>query len=315
LREYMDHLEALDDADLHKYSIMIMPSKTERSGSMNKIDFQQQLATSLFNDCLANNITGVKNLLKETSMLFDVVHFQNSHGETALHICASEGRAKLVKVLVENKADVNVQNRQGNTPLHIAAANNHLKVAKILVENKADLLILNAEKKSTIEVASSRVKSFLEVEKLRPTMELLNTNRNSIELAANGIKWDTTMSVGVENFDADHRQLINCINLVLSDKQKSAEAIGDILDFLLYYTEFHFANEETLFAKYNYPSSTAHKKEHIRLTEQVKQYNKLHKKGKVNHQELSKFLQNWLINHIMKEDMKYTEFFHTRGVY
>lgn len=87
-----------------------------------------------------------------------------------------------------------------------------------------------------------------------------------------------------------------------------------VLDFLLNYTEFHFANEETMFAKYNYPQSTAHKKERIqnfifnsikffklldiRLTEQVKQYNRLHHKGKVTTQELSKFLQGWLINRI-----------------
>lgn len=36
-----------------------------------------------------------------------------------------------------------------------------------------------------------------------------------------------------------------------------------VLDFLLHYTEFHFANEETLFAKYNYPQSASHKKERI----------------------------------------------------
>jgi len=131
------------------------------------------------------------------------------------------------------------------------------------------------------------------------------------------IAWSETMSVGVTSFDNDHKQLIAAINIILSlsDKQAMDTIVGNTLDFLTHYTEFHFANEETLFAKYGYPSSTAHKKEHIRLTEQVKQYNKLHRKGKVSHADLSKFLRGWLINHIMKEDMKYTDFFHNNGVY
>lgn len=310
LKEFLSHLDVLDDQELYTHSVVIEPQRsTQRRNS--KIDFISQVGVSLFNNCMANNVNAVKNLLKE-NVVGDVVKYHNQHGETALHICASEGFTKLVRILLESGADVNAQNSAGNTALHLSSSNNHLKVAKVLVESGADIMKVNEEKKSSIDVATPRVKSYLEVEKLRPLISQMSRKSLEIERA---VVWNETMSVGVKLFDKDHMQLIDAINLVLSMNENSYDAIGNVLDFLMHYTEFHFANEETLFAKYNYPQSTSHKKEHIRLTEQVKQYNKLHRKGKVTNQELTKFLQGWLINHIMKEDMKYTEFFHSKGVY
>jgi len=303
---------------LYTYSVVIEPARSTLRRE-SKIDIISQIGVSLFNNCLANNVNAVKNLLKENAVN-DVVKYKNQHGETALHICASEGFTKLVRILLDfcnkNVDIVDAQNNSGNTALHLAASNNHLKIARVLVETGADMMKLNEEKKTSIDVSTPRVKSYLEVERLRPLLAHMS-RKPSIDMVGleRTITWNETMSVGVTLFDNDHKQLIYAINLVLSMSSDSHDAISNVLDFLLHYTEFHFANEETFFTKYNYPQSTAHKKEHIRLTEQVKQYNKLHRKGKVTNQELSKFLQSWLINHIMKEDMKYTDFFHSKGVF
>ncbi len=196
---------------------------------------------------------------------------------------------------------------------------------------------------------------------------------------------DETMSVGVELFDNDHKQLIDAINLALSMNSDNYDAISNVCIFSFlwsfadvskallsrYLTSYYtIRNSTSQTRKQCLPNITIHSKlhtkknisklsvfiltrflsslgfyffaflrrfliffENIRLTEQVKQYNKLHRKGKVSMQDLSKFLQSWLINHIliiikanffslfdsfihiMKEDMKYTEFFHTNGVF
>eukprot|EP00026_Physarum_polycephalum_P000713 Phypoly_transcript_00714.p1 GENE.Phypoly_transcript_00714~~Phypoly_transcript_00714.p1 ORF type:complete len:1363 (-),score=185.53 Phypoly_transcript_00714:47-4135(-) len=312
LQSFLKNMDILEDQELYTHSIVIEPAmRASQRQSSSKKDLLGQVGVALVNNCMANNVTAVKNLLKETiGSGSEVVKYQNQHGETALHICASEGRRKLAVLLLEAGADCNAPNNEGNTALHLAASNNHLKVAKLLVEvGKANMMSVNEEKKTCIDVATPRVKSYLEVERLRPLIAQLKKPQESEQ----AMVWSESMSVGVQTFDNDHKHLIAAINQIIGTN--AVEAIGNTLDFLTYYTEFHFANEETLFAKYNYPSSAAHKKEHIRLTEQVKQYNKLHKRGKVNHAELSKFLQGWLINHIMKEDMKYTDFFHTKGVF
>lgn len=40
------------------------------------------------NNCIANNVTAVRNLLKE-NLAGDVIKHQNQHGETALHVSLS----------------------------------------------------------------------------------------------------------------------------------------------------------------------------------------------------------------------------------
>jgi hypothetical protein len=43
------------------------------------------VGVALINNCMANNSTAVKNLLKENAA-GEVVKYQNQHGETALHV-------------------------------------------------------------------------------------------------------------------------------------------------------------------------------------------------------------------------------------
>lgn len=62
-------------------------------------------------------------------------------------ICDSDlflnsGHYNLVKVLVENHAEINARNNEGYTSLHLAAQNGHGDVVKFLIQNGA---IVNIE--------------------------------------------------------------------------------------------------------------------------------------------------------------------------
>lgn len=50
----------------------------------------------------------------------------NHHGMTALHIGTESGKAEVMKLLVDRKANVDAQNKEGNTCLHFALSSNVL---------------------------------------------------------------------------------------------------------------------------------------------------------------------------------------------
>jgi ankyrin repeat protein len=70
------------------------------------------------------------------------VNFQGPRGteqETALSLAASIGSEIMVKLLVENGANLESKDGSGETPLWRAASNGHEAVVKLLVENGANL--------------------------------------------------------------------------------------------------------------------------------------------------------------------------------
>ena len=54
-------------------------------------------------------------------------------------MAAISGYQDMVKILLDYKASVNVQDRHGNTPLHLAASNGNYEVVKLLVGAFADV--------------------------------------------------------------------------------------------------------------------------------------------------------------------------------
>ena len=56
-----------------------------------------------------------------------------------LHTSAAYGRTRVVKLLLENGANVNIRNEGGETPLHYATGHGHINVMKVLLENGANV--------------------------------------------------------------------------------------------------------------------------------------------------------------------------------
>ena len=62
------------------------------------------------------------------------------------------------------------------------------------------------------------------------------------------IDWDPSFSVGVATLDKQHRQIVDMINLLLSDLDATvrSETISDLLTKLTTYASNHFKTEERL---------------------------------------------------------------------
>jgi ankyrin repeat protein len=64
---------------------------------------------------------------------------QSNEGWTCLHAAAYGGNVDAVNLLVAQKSDVDALTAGGRTPLHYAAAYGHTKVVEVLLENGADI--------------------------------------------------------------------------------------------------------------------------------------------------------------------------------
>ncbi len=95
----------------------------------------------------------------------------------------------------------------------------------------------------------------------------------------------------------------------------TSETISETLTLMTNYALEHFKSEEDLFNLYGYPESEIHKEQHnkywLKLTK-LCQKTMAHEASVP--EELLHYLVECLLNHILKSDMKYRDFFSEKGV-
>ncbi|MEK6791135.1 MAG: bacteriohemerythrin [Deltaproteobacteria bacterium] len=129
--------------------------------------------------------------------------------------------------------------------------------------------------------------------------------------------WKDDYSVGVGAFDGHHKRLFDLINELHDAMRtgKAREVLGAVLLSLLDYTRMHFGAEEERMMSLVYPGFAEHKKEHEKFVKEITDF-----KAKFDTANftisigLMSFLKDWLVNHIMVTDKKYTLFFNDKGV-
>jgi hemerythrin len=132
------------------------------------------------------------------------------------------------------------------------------------------------------------------------------------------IDWTDALSVNVKIIDAEHKRLVAMINelheALVNRKGKSQQQkiVHDMVD----YAASHFTTEEKYMRQYSFPGFEGHKKEHELFTEKALDLKERGEKtGFVLTLEILNFLRDWLKNHILKTDKKYSQFFNEHGLY
>jgi len=126
----------------------------------------------------------------------------------------------------------------------------------------------------------------------------------------NKIEWKDQYSVGVKGIDNQHKQLIVLINILNETSQNGAlttALLDSIISQLTHYTKYHFTYEEVLFRKYNYSETEEHINEHQNFIGEIEAFSKM--KPEEVSEKILDYLNNWLVTHILKSDMKYAELF------
>ena len=131
------------------------------------------------------------------------------------------------------------------------------------------------------------------------------------------VTWSDRYSVGIARIDSEHQKLIDLVNDLYSAmlEGRGKAVIGQVLDGMADYTMSHFVNEERLMRVHSYPGFEAHKAEHEKLVQQVKRLQEESRSGKVViSMEVMRFLQHWLVDHIVGVDKQYAAHLRAAGV-
>jgi hemerythrin-like metal-binding protein len=122
------------------------------------------------------------------------------------------------------------------------------------------------------------------------------------------MEWNEKLSTGIKEIDNQHKKLVEQINVLHSAMRegKAKEVLGKILDELKAYTKYHFSTEEKAFEKYNFLEKASHTKKHNDLIKQLDGIIDQYKAGSLTLSiNLLDFLNKWISEHILKDDMKY----------
>jgi hemerythrin len=97
--------------------------------------------------------------------------------------------------------------------------------------------------------------------------------------------------------------------------RKGSKIHEDIIKDMVQYTQVHFSTEEEYMKRYEYPFFQNHKGEHDKFTEKALELQgRVEKGGFILPLETLNFLRDWLKNHILGSDKKYSKYFTEHGL-
>ena len=130
------------------------------------------------------------------------------------------------------------------------------------------------------------------------------------------IVWREQMNVGVKAVDDGNQQLVSLMNTLEQALSRSPDLYGEheaavrtVLGRLHSLAHDHFTREERLQKAADYAGFDENHRDHQRITKQLGQIISRYEEGAhgqnpVTAPELLKFLHDWLIDHIIRIDLK-----------
>jgi hemerythrin len=135
--------------------------------------------------------------------------------------------------------------------------------------------------------------------------------------------WKEKYKIGVAQIDEQHEELFarvtDFVETVCSHMEWTLKAdnINKTLDFMKDYVIIHFQSEEAYQAKIGYPDLERHRKIHDDMVAYVNKISEDHDEigyREIVIQQFAGKLVTWLVNHVLEEDQKISDFAAKRGV-
>jgi hemerythrin-like metal-binding protein len=130
--------------------------------------------------------------------------------------------------------------------------------------------------------------------------------------------WKPEYSVNNKIIDEQHIKLIDTIN-IFHDAMKSGkgnDVLENVFNNLSEYVNIHFSTEEKLMKDYDFPYYKEHGLEHEKCRKKIAEFKNQYEKGEIALSvELAIFLFDWVHEHLLNMDKKYSRFLNDKGVY
>jgi hemerythrin len=132
------------------------------------------------------------------------------------------------------------------------------------------------------------------------------------------MNWTEDCSVGVRQFDDDHKMLFSIANELHDGvlAGNTDDSLNDTLNRLNAYTELHFKHEEDLFERTGYPEANTHGGHHdlaLQMFASIR-IDASRTDRRPLAMELMKVLKGWWLLHIQEEDKKYGAFLNSKDI-
>lgn len=138
-----DNQTALMLAVTNKYTeiVKILLSKKVKLNICTKDKYKKKVRTALMLACEQDNVEAevITLLSKEISTIND----KNDYNQTAFHIAILKGNLNSIKILIENKADINIESQDGFTPFMLACYKGDMQIIQYLYEYIDDINLKN----------------------------------------------------------------------------------------------------------------------------------------------------------------------------
>ena len=200
-------------------------------------------------------------------------------------------------------------------PIHEKLHQSVIGIQKCLVENNREgaLSLFEREVLPIFFKISVIFNRWLEAVGVRTGKISLEDQKREEEF----MSWGPQFEIGIQEIDQQHRKLVSMVNTLYKavKEGKGRETMGQLLNELVSYTDYHFKTEEYYFDKFGYPETDLHKEIHRKLVQKVLNFKEKFDRGEADiSYDLLNFLKDWLVNHIGKTDKKYGPFLKEKGL-
>jgi hemerythrin-like metal-binding protein len=122
------------------------------------------------------------------------------------------------------------------------------------------------------------------------------------------IEWRKEFETGIADVDHEHRELVDLINELHETLRVDADrdTISNFLGEVFARISAHFALEETVMRKHRYDEYEAHKAEHEKLLDEIRDIMDAHEESdSADYQStLSTTIRDWFVNHFKNKDAR-----------
>ena len=138
------------------------------------------------------------------------------------------------------------------------------------------------------------------------------------------IVWSKRYSVNVKKLDNQHRRISELVNTINERIKAHEDGEGIVVGFteLIEFAKDHFATEEDLMKKLDYPDRKKHKKEHKELVNLLRDVRKQFKReakslGDFDYDVAGHWLaihEDWFSVHLVHSDRDFGAFLNAKGI-